>query len=205
MNIQHPAPMIFDYEEPASDESEFWPTPLTRTASILLDDEPTMIPFPRTASTHRGESDNFMADIIANDNQRLKSVPDYDKGVQGFNSWAILDINPGYAFGFDYANGDRDKRDRLEETLSGLEKVLQNVVRATVCKRTDDGIRIKAHRLEPDGKQTHIMLQVSKIVKGQDELSRLVVRAVKRGGDMFAFRDMFDKIKTAVESDADYD
>jgi hypothetical protein len=193
-NTQDVSDMIFDHEEPASDEST--------TPEIEPMFQPSTL--RRTPSSRGDEYDLCMKNIVDKDDMCLAIVPEYDAGVQSFPDWSILDIKPCYAFGYDFANGDRGGRNRLEETLSGIERVLRDVAKVTVCKRASDGIRIKAHRVEPDGEQTHIMLQVSKIVQ-VGELSMLMVRAVKRGGDMFVFRDMFDKIKNAIENEPEYD
>ena len=189
-NTRHISETIFDYEEPVSDES------ITEEIKPMF--QPSTL--RRTPSSRGNEYEDRMKRIVAIDNLSLATVPDYDDGVQSFPSWSIMDININFAFGFDFADGDRCQRNRLEETLRGIENVLRDVAKVSVCKRASDGVRIKAHRVEPNGEQTHIMLQVSKIVQGPDEFAMLVVRAVKRGGDMFVFRDMFDKIKTAIET-----
>jgi len=117
-----------------------------------------------------------------------------------------------FDFGFDLENdANSDNRNRLEETLNQLEKVLaEDIVvpgcQFAGCKRANDGVRIKAYWAEPayDERarrtEIHILLHLCKFTFKEVDVPQIIVLCAKREGDIFQYVDIVRQLQTVIEN-----
>ena len=110
-----------------------------------------------------------------------------------------------FDFGFDYEKCDKDNRNRLEETMTKLEKIIaEDIVvpgcSLAECKRAKDGVRIKAYWAEHgEDLQNHILLHVCKYTFPDYDTPQIVVLCRKRGGDIFLHIDIVRQLKALIQ------
>jgi len=165
--------------------------------------EPTL--FKKVGFAHPDE-------YVTHDMECLKQLQEYDEVMNG-NGKEYMPISAEmwvpFDYGFDHENGDKDKRNRFEETMTKLEQVLHEIVvpgcPLAECKRAKDGVRIKAYWAEPEydergrREENHIMLHLCKYTFKEVNVPQLIVLCSKRGGDIFPYMDIVKQLKQKIE------
>ena len=185
MNFPPPMPTLFD-------PTLFEPTLFEPTLF-----EPTS--FEKVGFAHPDE-------YVEKDAECLKQLQEYDEVMKGNQYSAELWVP--FDYGFDHENGDKDNRNRLEEAMTQIEKMLQEIVvpgcQLAECKRAQDGVRIKAYWAEPDydergrREENHIMLHLCKYTFKEVNVPQLIVLCSKRGGDIFPHLEIVKQLKQKI-------
>ena len=148
---------------------------------------------------------------VTHDTECLKQLQEFDEVKNGNEYMPIsAEMWVPFDFGFDHENGDKDIRNRLEETMTKLEQILADEIVVpgcplAECKRCKDGVRIKAYWAEPEyderGRrvENHILLQVCKYTFTDMNVSQLIVLCSKRGGDIFPHMGIVKQLKEKIE------
>ena len=147
-------------------------------------------------------------DYVTHDAECLKELQEMGDAMKEYNSIEITDMRAPFDFGFDHENGDKDRRNRLEETVTKLEKVLAEEIvvpgcTLAECKRSKDGVRIKVYWAgygEDSRVQNHILLHVCKYTFKEVNVPQIMVLCKKRGGDIFPYIDIVKQIKQKIEN-----
>jgi len=147
-----------------------------------------------------------------NDAECLKGLQELDEAKKENEYMPIsVEMWVPFDFGFDHENGDKDSRNRLEETMTKLEKIIaEDIVipgcPLAECKRAKDGVRIKAYWAEPEyderGRrvENHILLHVCKYTFPDYDTPQIVVLCRKRGGDIFLHIDIVRQLKALIQT-----
>ncbi len=161
-------------------------------------------------------TDDLSTEDLSNKDQRnnpdaeyVKDLRELDDVLKEQGHQAIAELWTPYDFGFDYERGDKDNRNRLEEAMTKLEKVLSEDIvvpgcALAECKRTKDGVRIKAYWAEPEyderGRraENHILLHACKYTFPNYDVPQIVVLCIKRGGDIFPHIDIVKQLKEKI-------
>jgi hypothetical protein len=170
--------------------------------------EPTS--FKKVGFTHPDE-------YVAHDTECLKQLQEFDE-VNKENKYMPIsgEMWVPFDYGFDHEKGDKDRRNRLEEAMAKLEQVLAEEIvvpgcQLARCKRSKDGVRIKAYWAEPEsneygsnerGRRTenHILLHLCKYTFKEVNVPQLIVLCSKRGGDIFPHLDIVKQLKQKIEN-----
>ena len=169
--------------------------------------EPTL--FKKVGFAHPDE-------YVTHDMECLKQLQEFDQ-VKKENIYMPISAEMWVPFdyGFDHENGDKDKRNRLEEAMTKLEQVLHEIVvpgcPLADCKRAKDGVRIKAYWAEPESneygsnergwrEENHILLHFCKYTFEEINVPQLIVLCSKRGGDIFQHLDIVKQLKQKIEN-----
>jgi len=147
-------------------------------------------------------------EYVENDAECLKQLQEFDE-VKNETQYSTEMWVP-FDYGFDHENGDKDNRNRLEETLTKLEQILAEEIvvpgcHLAECKRSKDGVRIKAYWAEPEydecGRRTenHILLHICKYTFKEVNAPQLIVLCSKRGGDIFPYIDIVKQLKQKID------
>jgi hypothetical protein len=162
--------------------------------------EPTL--FKKVGFTH---PDNY----VENDAECLKQLQEYDEVMKG-NQYSAEMWVP-FDYGFDHENGDKDNRNRLEEAMTQIEKMLAEEIvvpgcQLAECKRAKDGVRIKAYWAEPEydergrREENHIMLHLCKYTFKEINVPQIILLCSKRGGDIFPHLNIVKQLKEKIET-----
>ena len=151
-------------------------------------------------------------EYVEKDAECLKQLQEYDEVMKENKYMPIsAEMWVPFDYGFDHENGDKDNRNRLEEAMAQIEKVLADEIvvpgcHLAECKRAKDGVRIKAYWAEPEyderGRRTenHILLHICKYTFNEVNVPQLIVLCSKRGGDIFPHQDIVKQLKQKIET-----
>jgi len=167
--------------------------------------------FKKVGFTHPDE-------YVAHDTECLKQLQEFDE-VNKENKYMPIsgEMWVPFDYGFDHEKGDKDRRNRLEEAMAKLEQVLAEEIvvpgcQLARCKRSKDGVRIKAYWAEPEEsneygsnergrrEESHIMLHFCKYTFKEVNVPQLIVLCSKRGGDIFPHLDIVKQLKEKIEN-----
>jgi hypothetical protein len=147
-------------------------------------------------------------EYVKNDTECLKQLQEFDE-VKKENQYSVEMWVP-FDYGFDYEKGNKDCRNRLEESMNKLEQILHEIIvpgsSLAKIKRSKDGVRIKAYWAEPDydelGRRTenHIILHLCKYTFKEVNVPQIIVLCGKRGGDIFQHMDIVKQLKHKIEN-----
>jgi len=170
--------------------------------------EPTL--FKKVGFAHPDE-------YVTHDKECLRQLQEYDEAMSGDGNEYMpisAEMWVPFDYGFDHENGDKDKRNRLEEAMAQIEKVLAEEIvvpgcQLAGCKRSKDGVRIKAYWAEPESneygtnergwrEENHILLHLCKYTFEEINVPQLIVLCSKRGGDIFQHQDIVKQLKQKI-------